>query len=283
MRATKTNTALALLLAPLVVAGGEATERPTDDQGTTVQGQVGDVWGNRFTLEDGEETVLVDAGPSWYQRLAIEAGERLEVTGRIQDETLAAVRIRREDGETVKVRPADGDAPWVDQRRGDASGADGGEAAPGAGGEEAAREGGDTPPEPSGAAPGIAVDAAEWAIERAVTYGFTLFEEIEDEGGGVLEIEGWLEDDWAAEIEIALDTGDIIQEERERGSPDGAGMTPEQVRQALRLAVEHGLEGLDEIELDDQIIEVEGYDGDGNELEIELDAADMTIHSIERD
>jgi hypothetical protein len=81
--------------------------------GVTVEGQVTDVFGNRFVLQDSTGRILVEAGPDWYHRLDIRQGERLRVTGRPDGRAFDAHVIRREDGREIVVRRAEGPPPWA--------------------------------------------------------------------------------------------------------------------------------------------------------------------------
>lgn len=81
--------------------------------GIAIEGEVTDVFGNRFVLQDGTGRVLVEAGPDWYHRLDIRQGERLRVTGRPDGRSFDAFTIRREDGREITIRRAEGSPPWA--------------------------------------------------------------------------------------------------------------------------------------------------------------------------
>ncbi|WP_439597340.1 OB-fold nucleic acid binding domain-containing protein [Falsiroseomonas sp.] len=81
--------------------------------GIAIEGEVTDVFGNRFVLQDGTGRVLVEAGPDWYHRLDIRQGERLRVTGRPDGRSFDAYTIRREDGREITIRRAEGSPPWA--------------------------------------------------------------------------------------------------------------------------------------------------------------------------
>lgn len=81
--------------------------------GTTIQGTVGEVFGNKFVLRDDTGAVLVEAGPEWFRRLEVRPGERLTVIGKPDGtRSFDAFTIVRENGERIEVRPAVGPAPW---------------------------------------------------------------------------------------------------------------------------------------------------------------------------
>ncbi|MBU8545660.1 MULTISPECIES: PepSY domain-containing protein [Roseomonadaceae] len=81
--------------------------------GIAIEGQVTDVFGNRFVLQDATGRVLVEAGPDWYHRLDIRQGERLRVIGRPDGGSFDAFTIRREDGREITIRRAEGSPPWA--------------------------------------------------------------------------------------------------------------------------------------------------------------------------
>jgi hypothetical protein len=126
MRRTILTPAIALGAA-LAWAGAAPAQVPIGQlglHGTTIEGTVTDVFGNRFVLRDDSGRVLVEAGPERHHRLDIRAGERLRVTGRAEDGGFEAFRIRREDGREIFVRNPEGPPPWAggrgraDDRRG---------------------------------------------------------------------------------------------------------------------------------------------------------------------
>ena len=104
------------------VTGREAPAAPATTQtpigaiapgGIAIEGQVTDVFGNRFVLQDATGRVLVEAGPDWYHRLDIRQGERLRVIGRPDGGSFDAFTIRREDGREITIRRAEGSPPWA--------------------------------------------------------------------------------------------------------------------------------------------------------------------------
>jgi hypothetical protein len=80
--------------------------------GVTIQGQVTDVFGNKFVLEDGTGRTLVETGPEWHNRIDVRPGERLEVVGRPDGGGFDAFRIKREDGREITVGSPEGPPPW---------------------------------------------------------------------------------------------------------------------------------------------------------------------------
>lgn len=121
-------------------------------------------------------------------------------------------------------------------------------------------------------------------LSHAETYGFTHFEEIETKSRGRVEVEGWLDDEWFAETRFALDSGETLREERERLITGAWGMSPADVRQAFELAQTEGMTEFEEIEIDESgMIEIEGRDSEGQELEISLRQGSDQITEIDRD
>jgi uncharacterized protein YdeI (BOF family) len=85
---------------------------------SALEGTVGDVFGNSFVVAGSAGAVLVDVGPAWYQQIDVRSGERVSVTGRLEDDTnLDAIVIVREDGTMEQLRPASGPPPWAGKRR----------------------------------------------------------------------------------------------------------------------------------------------------------------------
>jgi hypothetical protein len=96
---------LAALLAP--PAAAQVPIGSLAPGGVTIQGTVTDVFGNRFVLQDQSGRMLVDGGPARHQRLDIRAGERVTVTGRLEENGFRAESLRREDGREIAIaRPA---------------------------------------------------------------------------------------------------------------------------------------------------------------------------------
>lgn len=89
--------------------------------GVTIQGAVTDVFGNRFVLQDQTGRMLVDGGSARHQRLDIRPGERVSVTGRLEENGFRADIIRREDGREIAItRPGGRPAHPTEDRRGPA-------------------------------------------------------------------------------------------------------------------------------------------------------------------
>lgn len=143
MRSRTLTAALALLAATAAPLGAlaqtppapgappapEAQARPApaatpigslSSEGVTIRGEVTDVFGNRFVVEDGTGRVLVETGPAWHSRVEVAPGETVTVTGEPgRDGGFDAFTIEREGGERIVVRGPEGPPPWAGGPRGE--------------------------------------------------------------------------------------------------------------------------------------------------------------------
>jgi hypothetical protein len=98
-----------------LIAGTAAAQTPIGDLsprgGVTIRGEITDVFGNKFVVQDGSGRTLVESGPAWRQRLPLEAGETVTVTGRPGASGFDAFTIVRENGERIEIRGADAPPP----------------------------------------------------------------------------------------------------------------------------------------------------------------------------
>ncbi|QJQ93844.1 MULTISPECIES: PepSY domain-containing protein [Halomonadaceae] len=130
----------------------------------------------------------------------------------------------------------------------------------------------------------IALDQLDTIIEHASAFGFTHYEEIEAKSGDSVEIEGWLDDEWHADVRLSLRDGQTLEEERKRLVSGAWGMSEEDLRLAFRLAADEGMQAFEEIEIKQTgVIEIEGFDASGRELEITLRQGSDTVSRVERD
>jgi uncharacterized protein YdeI (BOF family) len=113
---------LAAALAAALTTGTAVAQTPIDQlaprSGVTVEGEVTHVFGNRFVVDDGTGSVLVETGPPWHHDISMEVGERVTVTGEPDEGGFDAFVIRRSDGDEIEIRPAEGPPPWSGSRRG---------------------------------------------------------------------------------------------------------------------------------------------------------------------
>ncbi|NJP08372.1 MAG: DNA-binding protein [Leptolyngbyaceae cyanobacterium RU_5_1] len=83
-------------------------------RGVTVSGNVTQVVGNSFVLDDGSGQLVVDAGPRWRQPITLTPGERVTVRGEVgRSGEFDAFSITRSNGTVINIRPAEGPPPWA--------------------------------------------------------------------------------------------------------------------------------------------------------------------------
>jgi hypothetical protein len=115
----------------------------------------------------------------------------------------------------------------------------------------------------------LAAERLDDILAQASAFGFQSFEEIEARRDGRFDVEGWLDDEWYAEVRFSLERGESLREERKRREGGAWGMSDDEVREAMTLAVAEGLAEFEEIQVDrDGRVEIDGWSGDGRELEV---------------
>ncbi|MCD6005760.1 PepSY domain-containing protein [Halomonas sp. IOP_6] len=130
----------------------------------------------------------------------------------------------------------------------------------------------------------LPVDQIDSVLTHATDYGFTHYEEISIKSRGRAEVEGWLDDEWYADIEFSIDSGETLQEERERLITGAWGMSEDDIRQALEVASQEGMSEFEDIDIDKSgMIDVEGRDENGREIEISLRQGSFQVSEIDRD
>ncbi len=128
----------------------------------------------------------------------------------------------------------------------------------------------------------LAAERLDDILVQASAFGFQAFEEIEAKRDDRFEVDGWLDDEWRAEVRFSLESGESLKEERKRREGGAWGMSEAEVREAMALAVAEGLAEFEEIQVDrDGRIEVEGRDGEGRELEVKSSGGELL--EVERD
>ncbi|NWN83429.1 MAG: PepSY domain-containing protein [Halomonas sp.] len=128
----------------------------------------------------------------------------------------------------------------------------------------------------------LATERLDEVLIQASDFGFQTFEEIEAKRGGRFEVEGWLDDEWQAEVSFDPASGESLREERKRRDGGAWGLSEAEVRDAMALAVAEGLAEFEEIQADrDGRVEIEGYDVDGRELEVK--SRDGEVVEVEHD
>ncbi len=136
----------------------------------------------------------------------------------------------------------------------------------------------------SAQADSLPMDRIDDVLTHASEYGFSHYEEVSIENRGRVEVEGWLDDEWYADVEFSLDNGETLHEQRERLITSAWGMSEDDIRQALDVASQKGMVEFEDLDIDKTgIIDVEGRDKDGRELEISVRQGSSEVTRIERD
>ena len=136
----------------------------------------------------------------------------------------------------------------------------------------------------SAQADSLSMDHIDDVLTHANDYGFTHYEELSIKGRGRAEVEGWLDEEWYADVDFSLDNGETLEEKRERLITGAWGMSEDDIRQALDVASQEGMTEFEELEIDKSgIIDIEGRDENGRELEISLRQGSYEVTQIDRD
>lgn len=108
--------ALAASLVPPGIAQTSIGALPSGS-GVEIAGAVTHVLGDRFVVDDGAGSVLVETGPSWRHDIAMAVGEQVRVRGEPDGGAPDAFVSFCADGETLRIRPENGRPPWAGSRR----------------------------------------------------------------------------------------------------------------------------------------------------------------------
>ncbi|MBE0464920.1 MAG: PepSY domain-containing protein [Halomonadaceae bacterium] len=136
----------------------------------------------------------------------------------------------------------------------------------------------------SAQADSLPMDRIDDVLTHASEYGFSHYEEISIKSRGRAEVEGWLDDEWYADIEFSLDNGETLQEKRERLITGAWGMSEDDIRQALEVAAQEGMAEFEDLDIDKSgIIDIEGRDESDRELEISVRQGSSEVTQIDRD
>ena len=128
------------------------------------------------------------------------------------------------------------------------------------------------------------LDRIDDILTYANDYGFSHIEEINVDDRGRVEVEGWPDDEWYADVDFSIDNGESLQEERKRLITGAWGMSEEDVRQALDAARQEGMTEFESIDIDKSgIIEVESREQNGRELELSLRQGSFDVTQMDRD
>ncbi|MGI0153021.1 hypothetical protein ACQ661_05085 [Pseudidiomarina sp. WS423] len=109
-------------------------------------------------------------------------------------------------------------------------------------------------------------------LQALKNYGYTHVNELEwDDHRPQLEVEGWLADNWFAEVTFqgAGAAAEVKHERKESKIVQPWGLTLTQVEQVMQQANSQGMAVFEEISIDDSgRIEIEGDNANGRELEL---------------
>ncbi|WP_199520103.1 hypothetical protein [Fulvimarina endophytica] len=238
-RLLTTSTAAVLALAATSpLAAQTAIGSLAENAGTTIRGEVTDVFGNEFVLADDSGRVLVETGPSWYRSYDFKVGETLTVTGEPDDDNeFDAYTIERPGGETITIRERGQRPPW-------------------AGGRDRAER------------RDVDRKTVDEVVQRFEGDGFTSVR-FEESDGPYLEFKAQSADGKAVEFEtrrngrlhkIDIDDGEIAL---------SAFQTVLSADVLEKLRAEN-LERIEELEIGRRGIEVEGYRTDGSKVDLRL-------------
>lgn len=115
----------------------------------------------------------------------------------------------------------------------------------------------------------LATERLDEVLAQASAFGFQTYGEIDVKRDDRVEVEGWLDDEWQAEVSFDLASGESLKEERKKRDGGAWGLSEAEVRDAMALAVAEGLVAFEELQVDrDGRVDIEGYDADGRELEV---------------
>lgn len=130
----------------------------------------------------------------------------------------------------------------------------------------------------------LPMDRIDDVLTHANDYGFSHYEEISIESRGRAEVEGWLDDEWYADVEFSIDNGETLQEQRERLVTGAWGMSEDDIRQALDVASQEGMVEFESLDIGKNgIIEIEGRGDNGRELEISVRQGSTEVTHIDHD
>lgn len=115
----------------------------------------------------------------------------------------------------------------------------------------------------------LTTERLDEVLAQAGSFGFQTYEEIEVKSRDRVEVEGWLDDEWQAEVRFDLASGESLKEDRKKRDGGAWGLGEAEVRDAMAVAVAEGLVEFEELQVDrDGRVEIEGVDADGRELEV---------------
>lgn len=228
---------------------------------TVIEGRVGEVFGNRFILEDESGRVLVEAQGELPDGVVIGTGDQLVIVGSDTPNGFLANAISREDGTELLGAP---------RPQSPAATPAGAPALPAPA----------MPAPTNGPAQGAALDEAG-ALAAVEAMGFA-DARIKERGRDHFEYEALDADGRQVDVEIRLD-GTLrkldVDDDARSGSVDLLALVPSEIG---NWAKEAGMVELDEYEATSRHFKLDGYTADGHGFELEF-ALDGTLRKFDLD
>jgi|GEM_PF-2330190 len=129
-------------------------------------------------------------------------------------------------------------------------------------------------------------DRFDSMTQAASDYGFDRFNELSIDDGNRFEAEGWHNDGTRLDVDLSLDDGSVLREQRnatQSQAPEWS-LSAEDVGKALDSAQASGIVQISSIDADGYgHIEVEGYDDQHRELELNLARDSFEVTSVNQD
>ncbi|WP_158626096.1 PepSY domain-containing protein [Arsenicitalea aurantiaca] len=237
-----TRHALLLATALALPAGLAIAQMPIEQlPGTVIQGEVGDVFGSRFLIEDETGRVLVDPARPLAEGLSLENGETLVIVGEATPDGFRATSVTRADGTELLA------------------------------GAPAAQVAQAAPATPAASAAPVASGPIDEAAAIAILEGMGFSDiRLDDREDDHFEFEVRDADGRDIDIDLYFDgtIRDIdVDDDRRATSVDLSLLLPEEVQRAI---AERGIVDVMEFESRRNHYKVEGYTEDGREIEIEI-------------
>jgi hypothetical protein len=250
------------MLCGQAVAQTVSIEQLGSNDGISIEGEVRDVLGNRFVLEDDSGRILVETGPERGQEYNLRAGERLKVFGEPDRDgsSFEADRIVREDGTEIVISSENAARP-------DAGGAADNDVA--------------GKPHVTQRRPGARMSGEDEMAEMLRAAGFTDIR-FDERKGRHVEFDALDADGRAVEIGVFHDgTIKMIDVEDDRPARDAAlaELLPADI---VAMVEAFGIVDLREFDIKPNHVEIEGYDNNGLDIEVRL-SSDGTILKIDID
>ncbi|WP_164730512.1 PepSY domain-containing protein [Pelagibacterium montanilacus] len=245
--------AFALAALAIVPAGYALAQTPLGSlSGTVIEGEVGEVFGQRFILEDGSGRTLVDPAAAFSDDAQLSGGDRVVVVGDDTPDGFVARSITLADGTVILSAPAQAAAAPAPAPRTETAQA----------------------PQPASAA--MSAADAQAMLENSGLFSRVWLDEDDD---GHFEFEAVDTDGREVDIDVRRD-GTIyeidVDDDRRANTNNLADLLPEALRSAV---AERGIVDLIEFETKGRHYEVEGYDANGRKVEFEI-GADARTGSI---